>query len=274
MRKIIHKFLIKIINLFFFIFPFWYIGDELIASLKNRVISVRHKGATLYFSCPTRISNYRAKTFSTKEPLTLDWIDGLMPNSILWDVGANIGLYSIYAAKHRGIKVVSFEPSVFNLELLVRNINLNGVSKLVSVIPLPLYKSTCLSTILLSSEKIGSALNTFGETYGQDGKDLNNTINYNVLGFSADDLSIMHGVLPPTNLKIDVDGIEHLVLAGATQLLPSIQSVLVEVNDSFEDQAKGVSDILSISGFYLHEKQRFGGETEAGSQSNQLWLRR
>lgn len=261
------------VNLFFSIFPFWFIGDELLASLKNRVIKVNHNGTSLRFSCPTRISNFRAKTFSTKEPLTLQWIDGLMPNSILWDVGANIGLYSIYAAKHKGIKVVSFEPSVFNLELLVRNINLNGVSKLISVIPLPLYKTSCVSSIFLSSENIGAALNTFGESYGQDGKDLINVINYSVLGLSADDLFLKFGILPPTNLKIDVDGIEHLVLAGATTLLASVQSVLVEVNDSFEEQAKGVSSALTLSGFHLHEKQKFGGESKVGKQSNQLWLR-
>ena len=34
------------------------------------------------------------------------------------DIGANIGLYSIYAAKCRNIKVFAFEPSVFNLEFL------------------------------------------------------------------------------------------------------------------------------------------------------------
>jgi FkbM family methyltransferase len=273
MKKLLYKFFVAIVDYLANIFPFWLVGDELMMALKKRVVTIKHEGQDLFFYCPTRVSNFRAKTFSTKEPLTLKWIDGFTPGSVLWDIGANIGLYSIYAAKFKGIKVISFEPSVFNLELLVRNINLNLVTDLISVIPLPLYKSSEVNHILLSSENIGAALNTFGEIYGQDGNDLKGVIKYNVLGLSADDLLIKLGMSPPTNLKIDVDGIEHLVLAGATKLLASVQSVLVEVNDSFEDQAKGVSRILSLSGFYLHQKQKFGGESEVGKQSNQLWLR-
>ena len=273
MKKFVYKLFVSTIDYLSNLFPLWIVGDELMMALKKRVVTVKHDGKDLFFYCPTRISNFRAKTFSTKEPLTLKWIDGLTPGSVLWDIGANIGLYSIYAAKFKGIKVISFEPSVFNLELLVRNINLNLVSDLVSVIPLPLYKSSEVSQILLSSENIGAALNTFGEIYGQDGKDLMGIIKYNVLGLSADDLLIKLGINQPTNLKIDVDGIEHLILAGATKLLARVQSILVEVNDSFEDQAKGVSRVLTLSGFYLHEKQKFGGESEVGNQSNQLWLR-
>jgi FkbM family methyltransferase len=273
MKKFVYKCFVATVDYLVNLFPFWLVGDELMMALKKRVVIVKHEDQDLFFYCPTRITNLRAKTFSIKEPLTLKWIDGLSPGSVLWDIGANIGLYSIYAAKFKGIKVISFEPSVFNLELLVRNINLNLVSDLVSVIPLPLYKLTEIKYILLSSENIGAALNTFGEIYGQDGNDLLGVIKYNVLGLSADDLLIKLGINPPTNLKIDVDGIEHLVLAGATKLLESVQSVLVEVNDSFDDQAKGVSRILSLSGFYLHEKQKFGGETEVGKHSNQLWLR-
>ena len=68
------------------------------------------------FYVPNPLSLYRAKTFSTKEPDTLGWIDSLDKSSIMWDIGANIGLYSIYAAKCRNIKVFAFEPSVYNLE--------------------------------------------------------------------------------------------------------------------------------------------------------------
>jgi FkbM family methyltransferase len=48
--------------------------------------------------------------------------------SVLWDIGANVGLYSCYAVKARDCRVFAFEPSVFNLELLARNIFLNGIA--------------------------------------------------------------------------------------------------------------------------------------------------
>ena len=57
---------------------------------------------------------WRVKTFSTKEPEIIKWIDGFDENCQFWDIGSNIGLYSCYAAKK--INVMSFEPSVFNLK--------------------------------------------------------------------------------------------------------------------------------------------------------------
>ena len=57
----------------------------------------------------------RIKTYATKEPETLQWIDEFEKGSVLWDIGANIGLYSLYAAKSRQCRVIAFEPSVFCL---------------------------------------------------------------------------------------------------------------------------------------------------------------
>ena len=69
----------------------------------------------------------RANTFSSKEPETLEWIDSMQKKSILWDVGANVGTYSCYAAKKMELQVFAFEPSVFNLSLLAQNIYMNNL---------------------------------------------------------------------------------------------------------------------------------------------------
>ena len=90
---------------------------------------VSSRGVRLRFTVPNR---FRAKSFATKEPETLDWIDHLPQGCTLWDVGANVGLYSIYAAKKRECRVVAFEPSVFNLELLAQNFFLNSLQERVA----------------------------------------------------------------------------------------------------------------------------------------------
>ena len=54
-------------------------------------------------------------------------------NMILFDIGANIGLYSIYYAKTKTGPVYAFEPSVFNLTLLARNIFINDVAEIVTL---------------------------------------------------------------------------------------------------------------------------------------------
>ena len=79
--------------------------------------TVLHKNFTMNFSLFNWINSYRIRTFSTKEFENLDWIDSIKSNSIFWDIGANLGLYSIYIAKSKKCKVFAFEPSVFNLEL-------------------------------------------------------------------------------------------------------------------------------------------------------------
>ena len=68
----------------------------------------------------------------------MEWIDRMNDGSVLWDIGANVGIYSIYAAVSKRANVIAFEPSIFNLEFLARNINLNHVADRVSIVPLPL----------------------------------------------------------------------------------------------------------------------------------------
>jgi hypothetical protein len=78
----------------------------------ERVFVVSLDGLRLKILTPNSLCEWRAKTFSTKEPETLEWIDSIQKDSILWDVRANIGLYSIYAAKRQNCSVWAFEPSV------------------------------------------------------------------------------------------------------------------------------------------------------------------
>ena len=55
----------------------------------------------LLFYTPNNLVKWRVKTFFTKEPDTLNWIDNFKEDEIFWDIGANIGLYSLYAAKKK-----------------------------------------------------------------------------------------------------------------------------------------------------------------------------
>ena len=90
---------------------------------------------TKFFS-PNSIIKWRLETFFTKETETLQWIDNFSGKKeiIFWDIGANIGIYSIYAAqKHDNIKIIAFEPSTNNLRTLSRNIYLNDLTEKVII---------------------------------------------------------------------------------------------------------------------------------------------
>ena len=59
---------------------------------------------------PNWICRFRANTFSTKEPETLEWLDKSESDGVFFDIGANVGLYSLYYAATKKGKVYAFEP--------------------------------------------------------------------------------------------------------------------------------------------------------------------
>ena len=81
----------------------------------------------------------------------------------------------------------------------------------------------------------------------------------------------------PNLIKIDVDGIEHLILAGAVETLkhPSCKTVLIEINNSFTEQAKSATRILLDCGFKLKEKRQSDivGIGKFSETFNQVWVK-
>ncbi|MES2330096.1 MAG: FkbM family methyltransferase [Bacteroidota bacterium] len=249
---------------------------------KKTTITHLLKGEPVSFSfyTPNTLNLYRAKTFSTKEPETLEWIDQYAKEGdTFFDIGANIGLYSIYYAKSKKGITYSFEPSVFNVKLLVKNINLNNCTERIRIITNPLTSENSFADFNLQSTDEGGALSSFGVDYGHDGKKLNTQVSYKTLGFSLDYL-VEQKMIPeiPAIIKIDVDGIEHLILRGARKVLahPDCRSVLIEVNDSFVELAAEVEKVLLTTGFVLLEKRSVDADIESVSNFtyNQIWIKK
>ena len=233
---------------------------------KKRVV---YSDIEMTFAAPNRLTEYRVRTFRTKEPETLDWIDTVAEGSVLWDVGANIGLYSVYAAKARKCRVYAFEPSVFNLELLARNIFLNGLQRRVTIVPMPLSGSLGPNLFQMSTLTLGGALSTFGGGFDQTGLPLRSLFEYETIGLSMNEAVELLQVLPPRYIKIDVDGLEHFILRGGDKVLRHVESVLIEINDDFTEQAQESFRCLEEAGLSLYRKC----EIEAANMFNQWWVR-
>lgn len=246
------------------------------SSRRGRVKKIYYNGVEYFFSTPNDLCVYRADSFSTKEPETLDWIDSLHSGSIFWDIGANVGLYSVYAAK-KGCKVYAFEPSVFNLEVLARNSNLNNLTDLISIIPGALSDKTGFGTLNMTSTEIGGALSTFDKSYGFDGKVLKTIFRYTTFALTIDDAVQKFGIPAPEHIKLDVDGIEHLILAGGTNSLGKVKTVLIEISHEFKEQKAIVTAFLEKEGFRhkkftTEELQKFN-ISENMPTVNQIWVR-
>ena len=246
-----------------------YLFQHLLETAMGSVQTARHGDVTVRFVAPNTLCRYRVSTFSSKEPETLEWMDNIPLGSVMWDIGANVGLYFIYAAKSRGARVFAFEPSVFNLELLARNIFMNKLQHQIVILPVALSPQTGPSLFRMSTTQWGGALSTFGEEYGQDGKTLASLFEYQTCGMRMDDVCAHLGLDLPSYIKIDVDGIEHLILSGGAAVLKQAESLLVEINDDFPQQAEQSSQLLKQAGFTLHRKC----DLKAGNQYNQWWVR-
>ncbi len=273
-------FILKIFNLIVTLIYNFKIGRtflyEVINFMINKEKDISHNGVNIRLSIPTRLTYWRAETFSSKEPETLQWIDSFKENETFWDVGANVGLYSIYAAKKSKSEVYCFEPSVFNLELLARNIYINNCTNQIHICPFALSDQNQQSILKLQSKEWGGALSSFNYNIGFDGKELKELFSHNVFGFKIDDLPKKFGLPLPDHIKIDVDGIEHFILRGATALLSKVQSVHIEINDDFYAQSNECNNLLASAGLTLEKKQHSSliETSEFGSVYNQTWHRK
>ena len=184
--------------------------------LRQTYKSIVLNKARVKFFIPNHITKWRIDNFFFFEPETLEWIDNFKKskNMCFWDIGSNIGLYSIYAAKiHKKIKVYSFEPSFLNLNVLGRNIYINKLTHKIDIIQSPLSnKFNKFQNMMESSSCEGGALSSFGLNKDFNGKKINIVNAYSILGTTLDEM-IKKKILPiPDYIKIDVDGLFYLDL--------------------------------------------------------------
>ena len=242
MLKIFSYFLFVVIyslnKVFFFFFRRNFTGWLIFFIQKKsyKKIYIKNKNDLIFFT-PNNLIEWRVRTILSKEPDTIKWIDSFNKDNkiIFWDIGANIGLFSIYSAQKYGqnIKVVAFEPSSSNLRILTRNISINNFSEKILVNQIAL---TNKENIFLSMNEPdfmeGSSLNTFGEKFNFEGKGFVATQKYKIFGTTIDTMINNNYLEIPDYIKIDVDGIEHLILEGGNKMFHSnkIKSVLIEIN--------------------------------------------
>src|SRR5882757_3510129 len=86
------------------------------------------------FLTPNSHCLWRVQTLATKEVDTIAWLSKMQSGEVLFDVGANMGQYSLIAAK-KGLTVYAIEPESQNFALLCRNIAVNKMGELVKPFP-------------------------------------------------------------------------------------------------------------------------------------------
>ena len=234
--------------------------------------SIKILDKQINFFVPNQITNSRVDTFFIKEPETLEWIDSFKEkeNLIFWDIGANIGLYSIYnTLKHPKSTTIAFEPSSSNLRVLTRNISINNLEKNIKVVPTPLTNKKNIFQEMKEGRFVeGGALNSFGEKFDFEGKEFKPTMKYNLLGTTMN-YFIENSILDiPDYVKIDVDGIEHLILQGGDKFLNNekVKSLSIEINENFKEQHDKVLNLMEKFNFKIVHKKHNDSLFSEGSR--------
>jgi FkbM family methyltransferase len=198
-----------------------------------------------------------------KEPDLLDIINQFENETVFYDIGANVGTYSIYAGL-RGMRVFSFEPLFQNYTALQHNCAANGLIDAESVTPLMLALDDKLQigNMLCIDDRIGTSDATY--VPNSDNRLANVPIEQSVrvggvIGLPLD-LVIDQFALPTPNLlKLDVDGNEFRILRGSSKVLASSTLTYCVIECDTGDHANLELIIAYLEEFGFTEVKRYVG---------------
>lgn len=250
-------------------------ADVLEALVSAAIVDSAANGRVLRFYAPSSLLRGRALGLMAKEPDTIDWLNGLGPTDVVWDIGANVGVFSLYAAS-RGCRVLAFEPAAANFFALTRNVELNALASHVTPYCIAVAGTTELGVINLDSMDIGAAMSQFGRP-GERSRYSSNPSQptHGMVGISIDDLVGRFGAPAPTALKIDVDGLEWPILQGGLNTLsaPRVHSLLVELSITDEAERSRAIAWLRERGLQLASTGQVQG-LDRERAANHLFVRR
>lgn len=220
--------------------------------------------------------HHRADSYATKEPETIEWLrENLHDGDVFYDVGANIGLYSLYAAKLRpACRVFAFEPESHNFGSLCGNLLLNRIENVTPCF-FPLSSHEAFAPFYVYDLRSGGALHSLGRASPlRDGPPVMMT---GAIAVSIDVLVSRHGLPAPDLLKLDVDGNEEQILDGAAAVLASgsLRSILVEVTwpDEQKPALSWAESKLGPYGYQLKGKSAWSVELSGLRSANFVFVR-
>jgi len=209
-------------------------GNQLIRGVKVQY----EPYGDFFIKITNEMTLFRAQTFLTQEPTTLEWLQQFKKESWLLDIGSNIGIYSIPSALFHASKVISVEVEPSNYVELLKNIKINKISP-ERIEPLLLGISTKyankLNKLYLTNDEIGESCHQLGDNRDFMLNQVDISRSYKT-AYSISLTQLIQASSVPSNvplhIKIDVDGIEHDICEClfTSNLINRISSIQVELN--------------------------------------------
>jgi FkbM family methyltransferase len=210
-----------------------------------RRYSIQGVEASFQVRTPLELRCVEATWFGEQEMLN-GVLSNLKPGSVFLDVGSNLGMFTVFAAKAVGPRgmVYAFEPETHAHERLTQNIRLNSIDN-VKVFKQGLSDTRGHSNLLLGQQDGVSQSSRISEAVGKS----------EVVEIVQYDWLVENQKFPvPNVVKIDVEGHEFAALQGMQHALsdPSCASLFCEVHPAdlpTDVTLKKVLDLIEACGF-------------------------
>jgi FkbM family methyltransferase len=192
-----------------------------------------------------------------KEPGTCDWLKkDLRPGEIFYDVGANIGVYTVLAAMCTGEngRVFAFEPHCLSFSRLLDNIRVNNLERIVTPCNFALHDQQGFFPFNYFSEEAATSHSQIGTASENSEIEFKPEISELKYSASIDSLIATRKFPPPHHIKIDVDGNELKILQGMSTLMKSAQrpkSIQVEVDEPYKED---IMSFMALHNYTLSAK--------------------
>ncbi|MDJ0677132.1 MAG: FkbM family methyltransferase [Calothrix sp. MO_167.B42] len=203
-------------------------------------------GAGLKFAPDNSNADFAKGTYEL--PLQEALAHYLKPGDVFYDIGANIGFFTVLAAHLVGNSgyVYGFEPVPENVQRIRHNLQLNNFSH-TTVLETAVSVHTGKGRLLLARHSGGAMLASAGTPV-----DFKGAMNVNLT--SIDDLVAQKTLKPPTLVKIDVEGAEIDAFKGMKQTIITYKpTIIYEVDDGnqeyFEQKSKALENLISSMGY-------------------------
>lgn len=189
----------------------------------------------------------------------------LNKKDVFFDIGANIGIYTILASKIRRAKTYAFEPVKQTSFYLKNNVSLNQIDNLVEIHNIALGDKKEIVNFTTGLDSENHVLNKANET------------SYTVEIERLDDLIKKIPIL----IKIDVEGFEFHVLKGGENIISNenLKAIIIEMNSSsnrYDIDETEIHEFLRTKGFNIYNYYPFKRElkkVESFSNGNNIYIR-
>ncbi|MCP5276856.1 MAG: FkbM family methyltransferase [Thiobacillus sp.] len=221
-------------------------------------VTVKFAGHRIKFAIPNRKCLHFALSLERREPMTNKWILAFDRDDVFFDVGSNNGVFALMAAVVPGCRVYAFEPHFASYYTLVHNVYANDLQERVHAYPLAVSDKLGFDNLYLSAITAGKSLNNYGDARPSEEELWHAVIPQAAVSVSIDEFVRNTGVVP-NHIKVDVDGIEPKIVAGARETLADarLKSIMIEIDEK-DPQHMAIHDVMKDSGFNRFLKDEAG----------------